>query len=234
MKDITEQVRRRLLDAGADLVGMADLSAVKEAGFPRGISVAVKLPEQVVGEIRSGPTAEYHKAYKDINARLNALVSEGAEFLTSLGYNALANTTENVVRLPENRTQLPHKTVAVLSALGWIGKSNLLVTPRYGSAVRLSSILTDAPLETAGAPLASLCGECQICRQVCPGKAILGNHWSAGTDRDDMFRMRVCEATANRLSGENFGDPEAEICGICLANCPFTLRYLNEVGSRGE
>ena len=44
------------------------------------------------------------------------------------------------------RTVMPHKTVAVHAGLGWIGKSALFVTEKYGSAVRLTSVLTDAPL----------------------------------------------------------------------------------------
>lgn len=234
MKDITIQVRELLLAQGADLVGFGNLSEVKEAGFPCGISIGIKLPKHIVGEIENGPTADYHKAYHDINARLNALASTAADYLMAAGYKALANTTENVIKLSENRTQLPHKTVAVRSALGWIGKSNLLITPQYGGAVRLSSVLTDAPLETASQPVTSLCGDCEVCRLRCPAQAILGNHWHSESDRDDMFRMKDCESTANRLSDENFGVPEATICGICFATCPFTQRYLNNPGTQTE
>ncbi|MDD2294956.1 MAG: epoxyqueuosine reductase [Eubacteriales bacterium] len=226
MKDITTQVRELLLAQGADLVGFGDLSDISESDFPCGISIGIKLSGCIVKEIENGPTAGYHKAYHEINAKLNALASCAEEMLVSSGYKALANTTKNVIVLPENRTQLPHKTVAVRSALGWIGKSNLLITPQYGGAVRLTSVLTDAPLETAGEPMRSLCGDCEICRQLCPAQAILGNHWQPESDRDDMFRMKDCEATANRLSDKNFGVPDAGICGVCFANCPFTQRYL--------
>ena len=234
MKSITTQIRELLLAQGADLVGFGDLSEVKEAGFPCGISIGIKLPKPIAGEIEDGPTADYYKAYHDINARLNDLASTAADYLMAAGYKALANTTENVVKLPENRTQLPHKTVAVRSALGWIGKSNLLITPQYGGAIRLTSVLTDAPLETASRQVAPLCGDCEICRLVCPAQAILGNHWCPESDRDDMFRMKACEETANRLSDENFGVPDATICGICFANCPFTKRYLNSAGAHVE
>ena len=48
-----------------------------------------------------------------------------------------------------SQTALPHKTIATRAGIGWIGKSALLVTAKYGSAIRLSSILTDTPIETA-------------------------------------------------------------------------------------
>jgi epoxyqueuosine reductase QueG len=228
MKNISTQISELLQEAGADLSGFADLSGIPEAELPRGISVAVKLPRHIVREIQNGPTAAYHEAYHDINRKLDALVTEAAEVLIAEGYKAQALTRSRVVSLPENRTRLPPKTVAVRSALGWIGKNNLLITPQFGGAVRISSVLTDAPLKTADHLLRSMCGYCDICRQACPAGAIYGNHWLPESDRDDMFRMSDCEDMANRLSGENFGVPDAGICGICFARCPYTQRYLNE------
>ena len=67
------------------------------------------------------------------------------------GYQSYANTTKAVKQDDNWCTPLPHKTVATRTGLGWIGKNCLLVTKEYGSAVRLSSLLTDAPLP-AGTP----------------------------------------------------------------------------------
>ena len=82
---------------------------------------------------------------------LDNIVSCGAEFLLENGYQAYANTTKAVKQDDNWCTPLPHKTVATRAGLGWIGKNCLLVTKEYGSAVRLSSLLTDAPLP-AGTP----------------------------------------------------------------------------------
>ena len=227
MKDITTTLRDFLLDKGADLVGFADLSTIKGAGYSHGISVGIKLPKRIVEGIYDGPTAEYYQAYTDINERLNELVREGAAFLQSKNFKAQAQTTDLVVTQSENRTKLPHKSVAVLAGLGWIGKNNLLITPQYGAAVRLSTILTDAPLRAADHIFKSLCGDCNVCSAVCPAQAIKGNVWEVGMDRDEMFDMKACEATANRLSEESFQNGSATICGICFARCPFTQRYVN-------
>lgn len=226
MSNTTEEIKDFLMKEGADLVGFADLSGVEARGYPFGISIGIRLPKPVLAGIYEGPTLAYHEAYNAINAKLNAIVSAGAEFLIKRGYRALAQTTDKVIKEPENRTKLPHKTVAVRAGLGWIGKSNVLLTPEYGGAVRLSSLLTDAPVEPCSHRMESLCGACQICTLACPAGAIKGAAWAIGMDRDLMFDMRACEATAMRLSLENFGDGEATICGICFARCPFTQRYL--------
>lgn len=228
MKDITTESRDFLLDKGADLVGFAELSNIEDVDYPYAISVGIKVPQEIVEGIYDGPTAEYYQAYTNINRKLDELVREGAAFLQSQNFKAQAQTTDLVVTQPDNRTKLPHKTSALRAGLGWIGKNNLLITPQYGGAVRLSTILTDAPINANSQPFASLCGDCTVCFTVCPAQSIKGNDWKQGMDRDDMIDMRACEAMANQLSGKNFGNPSATICGLCFAKCPFTQRYINE------
>ena len=227
MKDVTTIVRDFLLNRGADLVGFANLSNVKGVGYPYGISVGIKLPKKIVEGIYDGPTAEYYQAYTNINQRLDTLVREGTAFLQSKNFKAQAQTTDFVVTQSENRTELPHKTIAIRAGLGWIGKNNLLITPQYGGGVRLSTILTDAPIKAATPIFKSLCGDCEICFAACPAQSIKGNDWELGMDRDEMFDMKACEAMTNQLSEKNFGNPSATICGICFARCPFTQRYVN-------
>jgi len=52
-------------------------------------------------------------------------------------------------------------TVANRAGLGWIGHSAILVTPAFGKAVRLASVLTDAPFICAEPVLESRCGRCR-------------------------------------------------------------------------
>ncbi len=131
-------------------MGFADLRSVPEAGLPYGVAVAIKLPREIVRSIASGPNLPYYETYHAINARLDQIVSSGAERLARLGYHAFAQTTKSVVSLSDNRTPLPHKTVATRAGFGWIGRCALLVTEEYGSALRISSLTTDAPLDCAG------------------------------------------------------------------------------------
>lgn len=79
-------------------------------------------------------------------------MAEGcAALLRTHGYQATANTEEHLPTGAEDRSPLPHKAVACRAGLGWIGKNNLLTTPDFGGAVRLCTVVTDAPLAYGGA-----------------------------------------------------------------------------------
>jgi epoxyqueuosine reductase QueG len=99
--------------------------------------------------------------------------------LTNEGYKAFAkNRGKVIVDQSVKRSKLPHKTVATLSGLGWIGKCALLVTRDYGAAVRLTVTLTDAPLQTGKPINKSYCGACTECQKNCPAGAVSGKLWS--------------------------------------------------------
>ena len=162
---IREDLFHLLREKGARLTGVADLTGVAGSEMPVGISVAVPVPKGIVRDLQTAPTQEYYEAYHAMNAQLNEIVSAGAEFLRAQGFRARANTTLAVKQDSQWRTPLPHKTVATRAGLGWIGKSCLLVTPEFGSAVRLSSLLTDAPLPSDAPVDESRCGSCSRLRR---------------------------------------------------------------------
>lgn len=226
MNPLNEGLKQLLLDNGASLVGFADLTPMAWDGMNRGVSVAVAVPTEVIRSIQNGPTREYFDAYHSINALLDRLVTLGAEYLRSQGCRAFAQTTDAVVETDDYRTLLPHKTVATRSGLGWIGKCALLVTEPFGSAVRLSSILTDAPLECAVPVTESRCGSCTACTNACPGKAVSGKLWSPQKDRDEFFSPLDCRKAARMLAAEKIHE-EITLCGKCIFVCPHTRNYLN-------
>lgn len=120
---------------------------------------------------------------------------------------------------------MPHKTVAVHAGLGWIGKSALFLTEKYGSAVRLKSVLTNAPLECEeGAILESKCNNCTLCADACPGKAISGHIWNLELDRDDYFDAMACRKKAREIAAKTL-DREITLCGKCIEVCPYTKKY---------
>lgn len=90
------------------------------------------------------PTREYYELYNSLSDKLNTIVTAGAKYLTDKGYHAYARTTDQEMTDSDNCIPLSHQTIATRAGLGWIGKNNRLVTPQYGSAVRISSLLTDA------------------------------------------------------------------------------------------
>lgn len=214
-----------LYDNGATMVGFADLSKVVTDELKYGVSIAIKIPPEIIASIHDGPNRAYFNTYHDLNSRLNALANKAAGYLEERGYAAFAQTTDIVKEYGVYRTKMPHKTVAVNAGLGWIGKSALLVTKEYGSAFRLTSVLTNAPLETGTPITESACGNCQICTEACPAQAISGRLWSPDLDRDEFFSPLACRKKARELTKERIHE-EATICGKCIEICPYTKKYL--------
>jgi epoxyqueuosine reductase QueG len=231
MNQLTDQISAELHRLGADLAGFGDLTALPpdvREGLPVGVSAAVKYPKEIIRGITDLPTAEYFDWYNKLNEQLDAIVTYGAELLRSHGYIAIAQTRERVgLGETELNTILPHKTVATLSGIGWIGKSALLVTEQYGSMVRLSSILTNAPLICAAPVNESQCGKCAACTNACPAGAISGKMWRAGLAREEFFDAIKCRKTARERANHGFGG-SAAICGKCIEICPWTRKYLQK------
>jgi len=65
-----------------------------------------------------------------------------------------------------------YKHAAQAAGLGRIGKHSLLITPDFGSRVRLSCCLTEAVLEPTQGNMAEECGSCRICIDNCPAGAL--------------------------------------------------------------
>ena len=227
---LTAELRKLLLQSGADLMGVGDLRSLPEdqrLGLPLGVCVAVKFPKEVIRGIGELPTPAYKQWYDSLNQKLDGLVSLGAELLESRGFRAQAQTRAQVGQYgPECLTRLPYKTVATRAGLGWIGRSCLLVTPEYGGAIRLSSLVTNAPLPVSEPVAESRCGECRICADRCPARALTGKLWQAGMAREELFQREICQQTQEDRMERATGI-RADLCGMCFAVCPYTRRYLD-------
>lgn len=220
-----------LLEEGADLVGFGDLGALARDGWSRCVALAVRLPASTVRGISHGPTPEYFAQYHALNARLDRLAELAASYIEARGFRALAQSTTAVVESAGYRTPMPHKTCATRAGLGWIGKSALLVTPEYGPAVRLSSVLTDAAFDALGRPVnASRYGACTRCRDACPGGAIHGALWDVNVPREALVDVEACRRAARALAWERLGE-RITLCGKCVEACPYTRKALASNGT---
>ncbi len=228
---LTDELIATLKNAGAALVGIGEMNGIAGKEWPLGIAVAVRLPITVVKDLVNAPTIEYGHAYGSLNAKLDSIVKAGAAFLEEKGYRAFPQTLGNVVSSGPFGTVLPHKTVATHAGLGWIGKSCLLVTPEFGSAVRISSLLTDAPLQASDPVTESRCGSCNECVQNCPAGALRDTLWKAGMPREEIADVAACDEKMNLITNSVEGLMEAvgghAICGKCIAVCPYTRRGLS-------
>ena len=224
---LTEELKELLYCQGSGLVGIGDMREVENCNFITGISVAIPLPKKVIFDLQEGPTIEYHNLYHAMNQKLNEIVMVGEAFLKKNGYEAYAQTTDRV-KYNRNISKLPHKTVATRAGLGWIGKNCLLVTPQYGSAVRISSLLTNAPLAYDKPINQSACGNCNLCIQNCPAQSLKGTLWEVGIQREEMIDVEECYKKQVEIMSGRTGI-ETDLCGKCFAVCAYTQRYLKSI-----
>ncbi len=229
MRNLSTKLRESLLEKGACIVGYADVSDLSYkimAGLKNAVSIAVALNPSIIREISKGPTIKYYQEYNRANNLLSDLCGHAAEILITEGNKAVSlEPTVKEVDLSNIDEHLPHKTVATKAGLGWIGKSALLITKRYGAAVRLASVLTDAKLDTAEPIEQSMCDDCRQCVEHCPAKAIKGNNWQPGCSRDSIYDAFACRDTATKLA-KKIGI-RLTICGICINVCPWTQKYIS-------
>lgn len=225
MVKLSEELKKLLYCQGADLVGIGDISGVENCKYKTGVAVAVSLPPGVVNDLKKAPTKEYYNLYYALNEQLNEIVLAGEKFLKHNGFEAYAQTTNRVKTDQNNISELPHKTVATRAGLGWIGKNGLLVNPQYGCAIRISSLLTNAPLKCDEPVNRSLCGGCSLCIKNCPAQALKGALWEAGMQREEIVDVKKCYKKQVEIMSESTGI-ETDLCGKCFAVCAYTQRYL--------
>lgn len=215
--ELTAQVRKLAHEAGASLVGFADVEGLAE--LPRAVVVAIAHSPVVLADPENMPNREYGDEYFAFNERLSEIAQSIADLLTGYGWQAQVNPSTSL-NLDSEKLSAPfsHKMAATRAGVGWIGKSALLVTPEFGPALRLASLLTDAPL-TVGKPITeSACGDCTACAEACPGHAIKGEPWYAGRPREEFYDAFVCQRTAQARA--NAIGVEHSICGVCMSVCP--------------
>ncbi|KPL03582.1 MAG: hypothetical protein AMJ73_06165 [candidate division Zixibacteria bacterium SM1_73] len=226
---VESRIKEALLDEGASLVGFADLSetpADARHSMRFAVSIVVALNASIIENICAGPTQEYYSEYTKANALLSHLGQLTCSILRDHGHQAIPKAPTGVGIDPHTQsTVLPHKTVATRAGLGWIGKCALLVTDEYGSAIRLTTVLTDAELETAIPVDYSRCGDCVICVNSCPGKAPSGKNWNVNVYRNSFFDAFACASAAKEYALTKIGIDDT-ICGICISVCPWTMRYI--------
>jgi epoxyqueuosine reductase len=200
---------------GAVLFGVADLSEVEDesgevslAGLTTGISFGYKLNDVVLDGVVDHPTRTYQYHYRQVNIMLDQIGLRMSGYLEQAGRRVFPVPSSQVVDWDRFAGHISHRTVGRLAGLGWIGRNNLLVNPRYGSRVRYATVLTDLALPY-DRPIHADCGDCRRCVAACPGGAI-------GED-PEHFDLKKCIETMDRIrKPANIG---SRICGICVRAC---------------
>lgn len=243
---LSDRLRTVGLDAGLDEVGIcgaepfeqarAALEQRREQGLHGGMQFTYRNPARsteparvldgaaslVVGAWRypselparpdgpHGRVARY--ATEDHYRRLRAALERVAELLRDEGHRAVVVADDNA---------LVDRAAAVRAGIGWYGKSSNVLLAGRGSWYVLGSVVTDAALVAAHAPVEDGCGACTRCLQGCPTGAIVAPGvvdarrclaWLVQADGPIPAEFR--EAMGDRVYG----------CDECQEVCPPTRR----------
>lgn len=214
------------------MIGFADMADLVKAHYPYRYAVVIgkRLDNAVIDGIEDGPTPVYYDLYQSTNDELNLTTAKMARFLRQNGIPCLQiKSTVHEEDIPADfantlRMKFSHKMAATRAGLGWIGKTDLLVSERFGPRVRLATVLTNYRFEKLGVPITqSRCGDCELCVEMCPGQAASGMLWEETLDRDEFYNAFKCLDTCRKLSAERLDKP-VSLCGICVSVCPYGKR----------
>ncbi len=209
-----EAVRRLALELGADDAGAVSLGHPDLAGerpyvlraFPKTRSLVALVArmhgEDVRSPARSLANLEFHRT----GHALDGIARELAARLSELGHPSVNPSVAFPMEMdefPARTFVVSHKRVAVAAQLGRMGLHRNVIHPRFGSFILLGTVLTEATVEGAAAPLDyDPCVSCKLCVAACPVGAI---------EPDGAFRFSACYDHNYREFMSGFGDFVEEI-----------------------
>lgn len=213
------ELKNALYEKGADIIRFVDISELpgkQTQGFSKAILFCMVLSRKFITDMRNNIETD-HDEFVEKEHKTDELADWLAAYIQQKGYRAYSQSEKNHINSGNYdektlSTILPHKTIARIAGLGFLGKNNLLVTQDYGCAFSMCTVLTDAPISAESYPIvSSKCGECDICKNVCPAKAIQGNAWTLSGGRETIVDVFKCNCPLK-----------------CMLNCPWTVKYAGQ------
>ncbi|MCG6894943.1 MAG: 4Fe-4S binding protein [Desulfobacteraceae bacterium] len=211
------------LPDGVDLIGVSPIDRFLElpemgrptAFLPKAKSVIVigsqlfqVLTKKLTATRKIGEVSyrDFYNAHNEtVDVALKQTGYRIARLLTNQGYASI-NVGHDLTDYRTITGAFSFKYAGQQAGLGVIGKNGLLLTRAFGPRVRLSAVLTEAPLPCEDVVFEDLCGGCDICYKVCPSGALKAPSADGKTDYD---RFVCCSFyTAN------------DGCGLCMSKCP--------------
>lgn len=190
-----------------DLFGVADLKRLKKLstdGDPAG--VLGRFRRAIVLGAQLNKLGAKAKG-SDLDFFLETAALKLSAYLATKGDRSLIIHPEDEIDPVRRLGLLSLKVLAKEAGLGWQGRSLLIVSPEYGPVHRWIALLTNLEL-LPGEPLANHCGDCTLCIDTCPHRALkyvpFADHPGR---REDVLDISLCK-----------GD---DMCKVCLVVCPW-------------
>ena len=212
---MNEYIKSFLDERFVSEVGFAKCTDTPFPTLENAVSLVFHLSEAVVDQITDAPTHTYFQHYRTMNAYIDSVAHQLVMALQARGYDAAAIPASQSI---DGLSGLfPHKKAAVRAGLGYIGKSCLFISHRYGPRVRLGTVFTNAPLEAVCMEQKSLCGDCNICASACNAMAIKNVAFCEGMEREDIYDAKAC---SDYMKDKFKHIGRGAVCGVCMRVCP--------------
>ena len=213
---LTEEIEEYCKKIGVHVVGFADpslLDRFPEANRPQTFLNNVKTVIVIGFHLYDltldawNYVKEENRSYQFADSIIENLCNRVKRKLDKAGYDSLVISYGPGLYLKDS---------AVLAGIGPIGKNNLLITPLYGSQVRLRAIVTTAPLK-CGEPIleSEYCNNCDICHKTCPANAFING----------KYTKSVCDEWA-RANWQILSENTVIWCNVCIEACPIAKKKI--------
>lgn len=179
---------------------------------------AVVFAVRMSGEtVKRAPTALATAAAHAAYVQLHQVAGLLAQFVRSLGYTAIPSINDTAASVP----------LAVDAGLGELGRHNRLITPEYGSMVRLGKLFTDAPLlpdDPIDAGIVDFCRTCAKCAEACPAGALSFAPGPSFATKGPWNNPGHEAWFEDAVKCFTYNNEIATTCMICLAVCPYSKK----------
>jgi len=219
---ITEEIKRRVVQAGADDVGVAILnpmfvySHVGRGPEPWGQPInnehhyaIVFTVEMDYNCVESAPDLPITEETARRYLQAAHLSVDLARHIRSMGYSARAH-------ISDSNYQIMLPPVAQDAGLGEVGRLGYLISPRFGARIRLGAVTTDLPMvpdQPVSFGVQDFCDKCLKCAVNCPSAAI---------PRDRPVEVRGVEKWPLRVEQcLRYWRLIGTDCGLCMKVCPY-------------
>lgn len=223
-----EEIKNFAFSRGADIIGFASVDRWPEFNevppdfWPSSLwsmakTVVVMGMQMPLPIVDTTPSILHRETYETCNRELDSLAFNLTRFLNSKGQASMFfprdgyGSIKNIIEKP--CAAFSHTFAAKYAGLGTVSRSHNLLTPDFGSRVRLVSVFTAAEIESDQVIKEDLCINCKLCAHCCPAGVLKDEAGAGGY----YFKFDVvgCARWHEELTRRR-----AYPCGNCTKVCP--------------
>jgi epoxyqueuosine reductase len=207
-------IKAKAKEFGASIVGICE---IEPTDIYKGKTVdekyAIAVGQRMLWrEFQEVPTDDSAIECLRVYYTLGETVIQLAAFIRSLGYTCK-------VEHPIGDSDLLHIPIGLKAGFGELGRHGSIINPEIGPLFRMGSVITSIPFEIdypIDAGIAEFCDNCNVCRKMCPAKAIPDErNIAGGKDHLGNYRYQVDTGKCFPYFATH------GYCSICLPVCVY-------------